>query len=76
MILGSGRYRRLELAQVQLGVGGFPGGFELGIGPGGVGFAVLGFEGLGQAEQGAGIARVANEIFAEDFFGFGGIAGG
>ena len=54
---------------MELRVGGFPGGFELGFGPGGVGIAVLGFECLCKAEQGAWVARIAKEIVAEDFFG-------
>jgi hypothetical protein len=58
-----------------LDFGGFPGAFELGVSPGGVGVAVLGFQGLGQAEQGARISGIALQVFAEDFFGFGCLAG-
>src|SRR5579862_6598676 len=61
--------------EVGEGEGGvpFPLGVELFVDELGVVVAVLGFEGGAEAEERAGIARVAGEVVAKDLFGASGV---
>ena len=63
-----------QIIQLQRLRSAFPGRFELFLNESGVVVALLLQESLAQSPQRARVARIAVEIFAEDFLGTGGIA--